>query len=165
MHSVSFQATPEDLLAASRLNFSITLKSKRVIRAYIGGGVILAVLAGVAAWQWSIGPVPLIAAIGLGYWVALLSLIFLSAYLRLPRQIKRIFDQQKLLHEETTVEWSDAGISFTSARAYSNFAWSDFIKIVRGREVIILRQSDVVMNFIPSRALSQEQLEHFPVSV
>lgn len=165
MQMVSFQATPEDLLGAYRLNFRVTLKSKRVIRAYVSGGAAFAVTAMAAAWEWDIAPVSIAAAIGLGYWIALLSLIFFSAYLRLPRQVKRIFDQQKSLHDNTTVEWSETGISFISSRGHSQFSWSDFVKIVKGQDAIILRQSDALMNFIPSRALSQEQLASFPVTV
>lgn len=164
MRTISFQATPKDVLAAYRLNFRVTLKSERVIRTYVGGSVTLAAMAGAAAWRWDIAPVPIAAAIGLGYWIAFISLIFSSAYLRLPRQVRRIFDQQKSLHDTTTVEWSETGISFISSRGHSHFSWSDFVKIVRGRETIILRQSDALMNFIPSRALSQEQLSSFPVS-
>ncbi|WP_454289973.1 YcxB family protein [Sphingobium scionense] len=165
MQTVSFQATPEDLLGAYRLNFRVTLQSKRVIRAYVGGGATLAAMAMAAAWQWDIVSVPIAAAIGLGYWIAFLSLIFFSAYLRLPCQVRRIFDQQKSLHDNTTVEWSESGVSFTSSRGHSQFSWSDFVKIVKGQDTIILRQSDALMNFIPSRALSQEQLNSFPVTV
>ncbi|MES1971310.1 MAG: YcxB family protein [Pseudomonadota bacterium] len=164
MQTISFQPTPEDLLGAYKLNFRATLKSKRVMRAYIGGCSALAGLAAAGAWAWDIAPVWIAAAIGFGYWITFLSLIFASAYLRLPRQVRRIFDQQKSLHDETTIEWSETGISFTSSRGNSQFLWSDFVKIVRGQDAIILRQSDALMNFIPSRALSPEQLASFPVS-
>ncbi|MFC0146464.1 YcxB family protein [Sphingobium scionense] len=53
----------------------------------------------------------------------------------------------------------------SDARGHSQFSWSDFVKIVKGQDTIILRQSDALMNFIPSRALSQEQLDSFPVTV
>jgi hypothetical protein len=159
MYSTTFQPTPEDLLAAYRLNFHINLRSKRVLRAYTGGGAALAIAAALAAWTWGLSSVLLAGAGGLAYWIIMLSAILASVYYRLPRQIRRVFEQQKALHDSTTVEWSDTGISFRSTRGHSNFAWQDFIKVVKGRDVVILRQSDALMNFIPVRALSPQQLE------
>ncbi len=158
MHSTTFQPTSDDLLAAYRLNFQINLRSRRVLRAYAGGGAALAIAAAFAAWIWGLGSVLLAGAAGLAYWIMMLSVILASVYVRLPRQIRRVFEQQKALHGDTTVEWSATDISFRSARGHSHFAWQDFIQIAKGRDVVILRQSDVMMNFIPVRALSQEQL-------
>jgi hypothetical protein len=159
MYSVSYEATPEDLVAAYRLNYLTTLKSRRVFRAYVVGAAILGVALAAAAWKWNFISAPLGAALGAAYWIAFLSLVFLAAYLRLPGQVRRIFDQQKSLHGSSTVEWSQDGITFTSSRNRSQLAWSDFILIVRGTDAIILRQSDAVMNFVPIRILSEAQAD------
>lgn len=159
MNSVAFQPTAEDLLAANRLSFMTTVKSRRVAKSYVLGS--LAVGAGTACvfWAWQLGPIILGAAIGFVYWLIFFSLILLSGYLRLPRQVRRIYGQQKSLHDITTVDWSNDTISFASNRATSKFQWIEFVKIIKGRETIILRQSDVVMNFIPLRVLSVQQAE------
>ncbi|WP_442678036.1 YcxB family protein [Sphingomonas sp. ASY06-1R] len=157
MQSVTFQATPEDLVAAYRLNYALTVKSKRVLRGYLIGGLLVAVAAGGAAWKWDLASVPLAMLGGFAYWVLVLSLIILAAYLRLPRQVRRIYRQQKSLHDEATVEWSDSGIDFVSARGRAHFVWSDFIGIFANRDVIVLRQSEALINFIPTRVLSPDQ--------
>ncbi|MDX3882895.1 MAG: YcxB family protein [Sphingomonas sp.] len=158
MKTAHFQADQSDLIAAYKLNFRATLKSKRIARSYVGGCAALAGIAALAAWAWNLMSVPLAAVAGAAYWIVFLSAILLSAYLRLPRQVKRIFLQQKSLHEDTTIEWSDSGISFRSARGRSSFEWSDFVLVVIGRDTIIFRQSDALMNFVPVRALTPEQV-------
>jgi hypothetical protein len=157
MNSVAFQPTAEDLLAANRLNFVATVKSRRVAKSYALGGLALGSVTAYVFWAWQLGSIILGAAIGVAYWLIFLSLVLLSAYLRLPRQVKRIYGQQKSLHDITTVDWSNETISFTSSRGTSRFQWIDFVKIIKGKETIILRQSDVVMNFIPLRVLSVKQ--------
>lgn len=104
--------------------------------------------------------VPLAAAAGAAYWFVFLSGILFSAYLRLPRQVRRIFSQQKSLHEDATIEWSESGIAFRSARGHSSFDWSVFVLVVIGRDAIIFRQSDALMNFVPVRALTPEQISN-----
>jgi len=159
MNSISFQPTAEDLLAANRLNFMVTVKSRRVAKSYVLGGLVVGAATAYVFWAWQLGPIILGAAIGVAYWPIFLSLILLSAYLRLPRQVRRIYGQQKSLHDSITVDWSDDSISFASNRGYSKFQWVEFVKIIKGRETIILRQSDAVMNFIPLRVLSVQQAE------
>jgi hypothetical protein len=159
MNSIAFQPTAEDLLAANRLNFMATVKSRRVAKPYALGSLVVGGAIAYVFWAWQLGPIILGAAIGVAYWLTFLSLILLSAYLRLPRQVRRIYGQQKSLHDVTTVNWSDDSITFASDRANSKFRWVEFVKIIKGTETIILRQSDVVMNFIPLRVLSVEQAE------
>ena len=159
MHSIAFQPTAEDLLAANRLNFMATVKSRRVAKSYALGSLAVGAVTAYVFWAWQLGPIILGAAIGVAYWLIFLSLILLSAYLRLPPQVRRIYGQQKSLHDITTVVWSDDIISFASNRGNSKFQWVEFVKIIKGKETIILRQSDVVMNFIPLRVLSVQQAE------
>ncbi|WP_420139518.1 YcxB family protein [Sphingomonas sp.] len=157
MQSVTFTATPDDLIAAYRLNYVLSVKSKRVLRGYLFGGLFVAVAAGIASSEWKLAPVPLAALGGMAYWVLIFSLIMLAAYWRLPRQVRRIYRQQKSLHDAATVEWSDSGIYFRSTRGEAHFAWGDFIGIVTNDDVVILRQSEALINFIPTRVLTPEQ--------
>jgi len=90
MNSIAFQPTAEDLLAANRLNFVATVKSKRVARSYALGGLVLGIVTAYVFSTWQLGSTAIGAAIGVTYWTILLSLILLSAYLRLPRQVKRV---------------------------------------------------------------------------
>jgi len=158
MQIATFDASAEDLLAAYRLNLKAKLKSKRVRRKLVIGGVAVGALCAAAARIWPFAPVSIAAAIGAAYWILFSTAIFGTAYLRLPRQSRTIFVQQKSLHGTTIVEWDDIGITFKSPKGQSNFAWDDFTGIDAGNNVILLRQSDAVMNFVPTRALTENQI-------
>ncbi|MEQ1954556.1 YcxB family protein [Mesorhizobium sp. CN2-181] len=86
-----------------------------------------------------------------------LGAILLSIHILLPWRVRRIFAQQKSLHDEIHIDWSDEEIAFKSERGYFKFRWNDFVKIAESKEVIILHQSDVMFNFIPKRVLSTDQ--------
>lgn len=159
MQTVSFTPTPDDLLAAYRLNVRTTWKSGRMVRAYLIGGGVVGVIAAGCALAWELAPVATAAVTGFVYWVVALTGIVLATYLRLPRQVRRIFDQQKSLHRETTVTWTQAHITFESSQGQTRHDWADFLMIVQSRNVVILRQSEALMNFIPTRVLNAAQIE------
>lgn len=158
MQSISFEPCAQDLLAAYRLNLKTNLKSSRARRNLTLGGFAVAGLSAAANWIWPFTSLPIAALVGFLYWVLFVTAVFGAAYLRLPRQSKRIMEQQKSLHGLTCVEWSDEGISFVSPNGNSAFKWGDFTGIFSDSEAIILKQSDAVMNFIPTRVLSGEQI-------
>lgn len=158
MQVAKFDATADDLLAAYRLNFKIRLKAKRARRNLMIGCLFLSVLSVFAAWLWDLGSLPIAAAVGAVYWVLFLVAVFGAAYLRLRGQSRTIYAQQKNLHGTTFVEWDDRGIKFGSIRGQSNFEWDDFYGIFANAEVIILKQSADLMNFIPTRALTDDQV-------
>ena len=155
---ITFNTSAEDLLAAYRLNFRAKLKTKRAQRNLLMGGLVVGALCAAAAWIWPFAPLSIAAAIGVAYWMLFITAVFGAAYLRLPRQSRTIYAQQKSLHGRTTIEWDEKGITFKSVMGQSNFAWDDFIGIDAGSDVILLRQSDAVMNFIPTRALTEDQV-------
>ena len=121
----------------------------------------MAAMVGIAASRWHFASVAMAALCGLLYWLVIFSLIIAVGYLQLSRRVRHVFHQQKALHDEATVEWSDAGISFISQRGHSNFAWEDFIGVVVDRDVIIFRQSELLINFIPTRILNAAQRADF----
>lgn len=159
MHSVTFTPTVEDLIQVYRLNLITTWKSARVIRAYAIGGVLIGGAAALIAWLLQLAPAPLAALAGIAYWLALLTGIFISAYLRMPRRVRRIYAQQKALHDETTIDWSDSGIVVRSARGHGRIEWREFTAIVAGRHAILFRQSDAIFNFLPTRVLTRDQID------
>jgi len=161
MQIATFNTSAEDLLAAYRLNMRTKLRTRRVQRNLLLGGLAVGLLCIAAAWIWRFAPLPIAAAIGVVYWLLFIIAIFGAAYLRLPRQSRNIYAQQKSLHGTTTVEWDDRGITFKSPKRQSNFSWADFIGIEAGNDVVLLRQSDAVMNFIPTRALTKDQVIEF----
>jgi hypothetical protein len=159
MQSVTFTPTLQDLIKVYRLNLITSWKSWRVIRAYLIGAAVVGGAAALAAWQLKFAPVPLAALAGIAYWLAALTGIFISAYLQMPRRVRRIFDQQKALHDETVIAWSDNEIVVTSARGHARFEWRDFTSIIAGRHAILFRQSDAIFNFLPTRVLGRDQID------
>ena len=156
MPSTVFQPTLEDILAANRLHFVTSFKSRRMLRAYLLGGALCAAAGLAAAWLLHLS-MAVTAVLGAVYWAAFLSAVLLAGYLRLPIQTRRTFAQQKSLHGEVAVKWSETGISMTSERGHSQFKWEDFVEIVEGPDAILLRQTDTLFSFIPKRLLSEEQ--------
>ena len=154
--AISFQPTLEDVLNANRLHFTASLKTRRMRRACLVGGLLGAIAGLAIAWFLDLSMV-VMAVIGFASWLLFLSLVLLAAYLRLPGQARRTFAQQKSLQGEVAVKWSDAGISMTSDRGHAHFKWEAFVEIVEDRDAILLRQTDMLFNFIPKRALSNEQ--------
>lgn len=157
MPSTAFQPTQEDILAANRLHFVTSLRTGRILRAYLLGAALCAAAGLAAAWLLDRSMVAT-AVLGAVCWAAFLSLVLLAGYLRLPRHARRTFAQQTSLHGDVTVDWSDAGISTRSERGQSRFEWGDLIGIVEGRDAILLCHSDLQFTFIPKRALSDEQV-------
>jgi len=156
MMATNFQATEADLVAGYRLHFLDSIKRKRALRAFVVVAVVCALVSTWLLWSDDIGPI-VAALVGLVYGFGLLAIILVINFLMLPRRVRRIFAQQKSLHGETHVEWSDAGISFRSAHGHSTLEWSDYVRLVEGRDMILLMQSDALFNFIPKSALTAEQ--------
>lgn len=157
MRTTSFKPTAEDLLAANRLFYFSSLRSARALRAFALGGIVFAILA--AAWAWDENfTQPLLAGVaGFLFWTLLLSIILLGNFLQLPRRVRRIYAQQKGLHDLVEVTWTDAQFTLKTCRGVGTFDWSDFIRARRNGHVLILLQSDVLFNFVPARALTSEQ--------
>ncbi|MBT0669317.1 YcxB family protein [Novosphingobium profundi] len=158
MQKASFDTSPEDLTAAYRLNLKARLTARRARRNYFVSTVAIGMLAAVSTSIWPFGSPVFAAVIAMIYWLLFLAFVFATAYLRLPRQSRAIYTQQKSLHVTTTVEWNDAGIAFTSAKGQTHFVWDDFTRIDADEKVVLLWQSDAVMNFIPTRVLTPVQL-------
>lgn len=155
MQTVTYQLTSADLLAAYRLNASYALRRPSV---WVRIALVGVTFASVAAW--SLGEdlgMTFSALVGVSYWFLLFGALFLVGRLTLPRRVGRIFRQQKALHGDTTLEWSEESFGFRTSRGTSCYPWSDFMRIMEDKHTIVLMQSDVYFNFVPKRFLSAEQ--------
>jgi hypothetical protein len=155
MQTASYQVTAQDLIAGYRLNFLSALKRRKV---WVRSAVLAIVLGTGSAFLFAddLGTV-LGALVGVAYVALLLSVIWLTCFLLLPRRARRIFAQQKALHDQITIEWSETLITVRSERGATTFKWSDFVRSLENRDIILLFQSDAVFNFVPKRVLSPEQ--------
>ncbi len=93
------------------------------------------------------------------FWTAMLLTWY---YCILPRRIRKIYRQQKLLHDEITMILTDTGLESKTPHGGGKLAWALFHKWKRSNKVIIVYQSDVLYNVFPIRAFDKaEDVEWF----
>ncbi len=100
-------------------------------------------------WTLSLVPAALLAAFGfyLVYWG--------------PRQMARIFQQQKDLSAPFEMELSEDGFGMTNIYGRYRVPWKDFAKWKEDQVIVVLYRSDVMLNFIPKRLLAgADQLQY-----
>jgi hypothetical protein len=157
MRSATFVPVEIDLIAANRLHFWTSLKWRRTVLSYVLGGLIFALI-GTLFTQWEDALATITAAtLGFLFWSFLLACILAMNYIRIPHRSRRAFRQLKALQSQTQIDWTSERIQLQSAQGSSDFDWRDFVRIVHGRDVILLFQSDDLFNFIPKRAVSDDQ--------
>lgn len=69
----------------------------------------------------------------------------------LPRRMTRLYDQQKMLHDEFSVEISDEHLTSRNAHGESKIPWSVFHKWKSGGGMVLLYQSDALFHVFPAR--------------
>lgn len=157
MRSASFLPIETDLIAAYRLHFWTSFKCKRTVWSYALGGLLFAFIGTLFA-EWD-SPWVILggATVGFIFWLFLLTCILAVNYILIPPRSRRAFRQMKTLRSQTEIKWSPERIQLQSAQGSSDLDWRDFARIAQGRDVILLFQSDYLFNFIPKRAVSNEQ--------
>lgn len=78
-------------------------------------------------------------------------------YVLLPWRIRRIFKQQKSLHDRFILDLGEDELRIDSPRGNFRMKWSDFHKWKMNDKLILLYHSDAVFQMIPARVFSTEQ--------
>lgn len=159
MHgSARFSLTADDYIAATRLHITRASYRNNLIKLALIMGLLYAVLAfavmGQWTWQHAAG------AVGLGAIAAVIIVLGIAAtnHIMVARRTRRIYAQQKSLHEEFEFSWDETGFDLATPSARSRHHWADFRQWAEGPDGIILYQSDALFNMLPKRALSEEAL-------
>ena len=158
MRSVSFMPIEADLIAANRLHFWSSLKWKRTVWSYALGALVFALVGTPLVGLDSDEGMVLGATLGLIFWSLLLTGILAVNYALIPPRSRRAFQQMKALQGQTDIIWSPERIQLQSMQGSTDLDWRDFVRITLGQDVTLLFQSDYLFNFIPTRALSTEQV-------
>lgn len=142
----------EDYVSAAKLH---GLWSKRRLLTVVG----IAIAAGVALLvlhpRW-----PAVAAAGvLGGAIGLLACYALSWSFYLPWKARRMFGQQKSLHETYELEWDEQGLSVHGRLAQSTTPWDAYLKKKENERIVLLYQSDLLFQMLPKRAFTAAQLQ------
>jgi len=161
MRTASFTPIEADLIAANRLYFWSSLRWKRTVWSYALGGLVFAFIGALFSEWVNAGEIVLGATSGLTFWLLMLTSILTLNYVLIPIRSRRAFKQMKALQNQTDIDWSPERIKLQSKQGSTDLDWRDFIRIAQGKDVILLLQSDFLFNFIPKRALSDEQAADF----
>lgn len=158
MASVSFQYLPEDFLEAWRLQ----LRQNSFARVCRFAPLVLLAISGLGSWTefrdhglivglFSILPSAILSGL-------LLGLIVLGDRVLLPRRAKRFVSQQKSIQGEISIGWDAEGVAFAAKDAQSRTAWGDYFKWLENDVVLVLFQSENLLNVLPKRVLTDEQV-------
>ena len=156
--SVSLQYLPEDFLAAWRLQ----LRHNRFVRVSRFAPLLLLVVTGLGSWTqfrdfglvtglFAILPMTILSGL-------LLALNVLSDRVLLPRRAKRFVSQQKSMQGEISIGWDAEGVSFSAKDSRSRMAWNDYFRWLENDAVLVLFQSENLLNVLPKRCLTADQV-------
>ncbi len=154
MPIVRFAPSETDLIEANKLWLRQELWTRGNLLFFVCGAVIFALLALHFASDAGFGLSLVAAGMGAVTWLLAVSLILGIMRLWLPRRARHRFAQQKPLHSEVQLTWSEDGITFETESGYSRHAWDEFEKWAESRAVFILFYTDRLFSFVPKRALS-----------
>jgi hypothetical protein len=73
-----------------------------------------------------------------------------------PRQMARIYQQQKDLSTPLEIEISDEAYAVAHQYGTSRIPWQDFVKWKEDSQMILLYRSDLMMSYLPKRFLAGE---------
>lgn len=96
-------------------------------------------------------------------WVlgALAGYVLILLFVIIPWRVRRLFRQQKLLHETYEMEITAEGFTNSSRRGRASFTWGDFHKFRAAKEITLLYQSDNMFHMFPRRCFTEEQYAEF----
>lgn len=93
--------------------------------------------------------------------LAVLVYLALRFFVIMPMSAKRIYRQQKTLHEPYSVEVTEETMHVTSTYGESTVPWQTFHKYKVGRDFILVYQSAAIFHMFPRRWFSDEQFAEF----
>lgn len=111
-------------------------------------GLLLALM-GQLPWMGALFP-----ALLLGFWA-------LFHFVLLPRQLVRLFTQQKELSIPFQIEVSDEAFDFRNQYGSSHIPWEDFTKWKGDDAMLLLYRSDMLFHMIPRRLFQQPDDEAY----
>ena len=150
--SVTFTATTDDLAAAYQRYYRARTWARSSL---ITLAVCLAILAGVLVVAME-GDLVWIACTLVAAAAAGLGLLLAIARWRVPVLARRIYRQQRALHAEVALTWTDEGLAVRSPTGESRMPWSHVVRWREDARVVLLYHSDALFNFVPTRVLGPD---------
>ncbi|AYQ42184.1 hypothetical protein BLA9940_00381 [Burkholderia aenigmatica] len=156
---ILFQLTEEDLVHAYRLNLRRKYNWKYLLTTFaimviayivIFFGGFRVVTGAWLEWRnvWWIAGIAAVVSIG----------VPLLYHLMLGRVARKIYSQQKTLHQPHTVIWRSECFIVESPTSHEEFRFADLIHWSEDRDAILLYQSALMFRLIPKRVLAEPQV-------
>ncbi|MBZ5789653.1 YcxB family protein [Burkholderia contaminans] len=157
---IVFQPTVDDLVHAYRLNLWRRYNWKNLLRTFAIMSIVYVVLlfggfrvasGALPEWRnvWWIAGIAAVVTIG----------VPLLYHLVMRRVARKIYSQQKTLHQPHTVIWRSECFIVESPTSHEEFRFADLVHWSEDRYVILLYQSAVMFRLIPKRALAASQVD------
>lgn len=139
--------TADDFVAAQTLHMRKWRKRQYAFFAFIG------ILGGTLVWSGARMP----GMIGIGACIGGLAGIFALHRRRLPGTWKKLFEQQKSLHERFCYSWDDSGLHVVTTLGQARRPWSHFTDLDEDAHLILLYHSDAMFELIPKRWFAEAE--------
>lgn len=154
--SVSFTITAEDYANALRLRtrryWFRSTRIKVFVAAVVTACALTIAIAGFDSIAGSLAGGAMIGLVGLTAWLPLAYFVFL------PRQARKIYDQQKTMQHPVEASWSSEAYSAATPVTASTVPWGEYYGWCADETIILLMHSPVMFQMIPRYALSPAQL-------
>ena len=90
--------------------------------------------------------------------LVLFPFVYFVAFLSLKRRARRLYRQQRSLHQPYTYRWSEAGLDIEAPRMKTFHAWAEFHRWVAARRAILLFLNDQLFYVLPRRVFDEAEL-------
>jgi hypothetical protein len=158
MPTVKFTPSESDVVEANKLWLRRELVRGGNLLFFFCGGVVFAVLGWHFASDFGFDRRAGFGA-GVLVWIVGTSLILGIMRLRLPRLVRRDFEERRILRDEVELSWSeDDGVTVKTERGHSRHGWDEFKTWAESKAVIIIFHTNRMFTFIPKRALSESEI-------
>jgi len=147
--TLKYNITVVDYLDAVRLNGR---KKRRLTFLLLGLALLLSLLAWLLEGSDALLPICISAWSG-GMLVYLLIVYFWWV----PVRVKKLYLQQKLLHQEITAEITNQAFKTSLAQGQSEIAWDTYYAWAEDSRMIILKHSQVMFQMLPKRAFTGDE--------
>lgn len=158
MPTIRYTPSEDDLIEANRLWFNRELRRGGNLLFFFCGGWIF----GLLGWHFGsdAGIDPLLAfGAGILVWLAGLFLILANMRRQIPKRVRREFAEQRALRDEVELNWSDDGLTATTAHGHSQHGWDEFRSWAENEAVFLLFHAERLFTAVPKRALSEAQVD------
>ena len=125
---------------------------RRLILAYLATTAIYAaLLIGIDAANWGFDPGWALHRVGqaLGYAAIVLAVVIALAFWRLPRLVRRLYDQAGVGERATRFEFDASGLRSANHEATTNIAWPRFIAWSENARFVLLFRTDAAFVVVP----------------